>query len=751
MTHLPAKPSLPDSKPMTLESFFEHMRVRNPFLANRVDRPLTDPLIDVFGIHEPEYRQILNLGRQAHQDNRGIGVVVWGEAGVGKSHLLARLGNWAKERQQACFVYLHNLQSQPERVPRTFMQSVLGGLTNGRMPPYHKTPLFALINSALREAMMAKGLVKGNWEQVGEAFHELIQTISARDHSRGVLFNRTIYEVLFRFYQGAYPAQQSKGDELADLALRWLYGDPLTAQELIKLDLRVEDDDAESGTLINNQRFKQVLVALTQLARMARQLFLICFDQVDNLAEAQIQSFSRFLHDLLDSAGNLMVVTTGVRETLIGFLQRGIITETSWDRIGQVEITLNRIPKHRAKDLLLARLQKFMEGARGLPELEPLIRKDNLFPLGTPWLEDRLQKLADLRPRDLLTWASRCWQQHQEVLMTTPGTLWLARWQQKLEAFDPNHNMEAETRHKEWDETVTNVFEEKMDTLRNDPDSLPVNEDTLRHRVYQLLQHCLNARLSSSFLNIEWVSSKGGARSTYDLIVRHRSEPDGQVVCFGLCFLVNNNSLTVAHSLRRLLEEANPPDRVFLITDQRQQLILGPEGKKRLDTLKRKGASKFKLIELSPEENAQMEALLVTLDMGESGLLPNISGETSAFTPRQILESHQRQSRLKNHRLLHMVLQLTTTGASDPNSCRIASTFTDRQIRDFIAAQVSLSGELPLPELAQRFLEHHGNDRAENGNLTHLLSRFRTISELMEKEGLLISEEGQPSYSFKEN
>src|SRR5205807_4876361 len=95
----------------------------------------------------------------------------------------------------------------------------------------------------------------------------------------------------------------------------------------------VRPDSAADGaaSLPDNQHVKLVLAGLTRLARRAGRLVLLCFDQVDNLDEVQVRALSRFLHDVLDSAGNLLLVTTGVRQTLLGYRQRGVITETSWD------------------------------------------------------------------------------------------------------------------------------------------------------------------------------------------------------------------------------------------------------------------------------------------------------------------------------------------------------------------------------------------------------------------------------------
>src|SRR5207302_762861 len=130
-------------------------------------------------------------------------------------------------------------------------------------------------------------------------------------------------------------------------------------------------------------------------------LVLLCFDQVDNLDEVQVRALSRFLHDVLDSAGNLLLVTTGVRQTLLGYRQRGVITETSWDRIGQFEILLGRLHAAEGRLMLAARLRHFLAPVGDVPAVAARLAADALFPLGSTWYEQRVGHLPDFRPRDL--------------------------------------------------------------------------------------------------------------------------------------------------------------------------------------------------------------------------------------------------------------------------------------------------------------------------------------------------------------
>ena len=75
-------------------TFFGRMLAVNPFTDNRVNNPSTAD-VDVADIHQAAFARLTELAREALTARRGLGVVLWGEAGVGKSHLLSRLGRWA--------------------------------------------------------------------------------------------------------------------------------------------------------------------------------------------------------------------------------------------------------------------------------------------------------------------------------------------------------------------------------------------------------------------------------------------------------------------------------------------------------------------------------------------------------------------------------------------------------------------------------------------------------------------------------
>lgn len=132
-----------------LEDFFAAVRETNPFAANRITEPsLYD--VDVPEIHAAAFDRLTGLACQALDTRTGTGVTLLGGAGVGKSHLLSRLYRWANEPTEsggprACYVYLHNILADPDRLPRYLLKYVISRLTEGSQGPLHQTPLYRFV------------------------------------------------------------------------------------------------------------------------------------------------------------------------------------------------------------------------------------------------------------------------------------------------------------------------------------------------------------------------------------------------------------------------------------------------------------------------------------------------------------------------------------------------------------------------------------------------------------------------------
>src|SRR5437870_3843261 len=113
MNTLVSAPPAVEPGPVSLDALCERLRTYNPFLRNRINEPSAEEP-GVAGIHEAGLSRLIELARAAHAQRAGVGVLLWGEAGIGKSHLLARFHHWAGEANHACCVYLHNLSASPD-------------------------------------------------------------------------------------------------------------------------------------------------------------------------------------------------------------------------------------------------------------------------------------------------------------------------------------------------------------------------------------------------------------------------------------------------------------------------------------------------------------------------------------------------------------------------------------------------------------------------------------------------------------
>jgi hypothetical protein len=421
----PEAPAVPSATP-TLDDFFARVRADNPFAVNRVGVS-TAGTEDAVGVHHRPYARLLDLAERARRQGLGVGALLWGEAGIGKSHLLARLGRWAGDQKQAVFVYLTNLQAQPEQLPRSLLRCVVSILTGGLTARFYRTPLFRLLNAALRRALHDEG-TRHFWPEADAAYRRLVDDLCGRSPGQAAVVDRQVYDVLFRFFRSAYLARGTSDDGVAALAARWLAGDALDADEAGRLGIPV-GARREQASLADDEQVKRVLIALAQLASYRQQPLLLCFDQVDNLEPEQFAALARFLHALLDSAANLLVVTAGVRETIARWQEQGVIQKSTWDRLAEHEIELQRVTVPEARQVVQARLQPFQEAFLSLGPVKDLVQRDYLFPLGEAWAGEFLGGKIEVRPRDVITWAREGWRRRQDALDELGGPGWLAQWE----------------------------------------------------------------------------------------------------------------------------------------------------------------------------------------------------------------------------------------------------------------------------------------------------------------------------------
>lgn len=642
-----------------LSDFDRWVEARNPFLDNRINGPSAND-VDVHAIHQAAFARLTRLAREACEHRRGIGAVLWGEAGIGKSHLLSRLARWASRDKQACFAYLHNLQAAPEYLPRSLLNSVVNQLSGGRDRHFLGTELFDLVHASLLEAVNRQ-LGRYTWGQLRNAYGRLVERLGTGDVPGTAPPDRGVWKVLFAFFRAVYRANRGKEDgSTASRAVRWLSGQALDAEEARTLGLPPPRRADEAVALLDNQQIKEVLVALTRLAACTNRPFVLVFDQVDNLDEEQAAALARFLEALIDSSPNLLVVTAGVQDTLVRWHEKRVIQESAWHRLAQLEILLQRLKPAEASAIIEARLRNVLQPFADIDLVQQRRQEDALFPLGEAWRQRSLAGRIEVRPRDALNWAREGWRRQQESLAHQGPLDWLKNWPGDGDFHSgPAEEPTSEEVRSAIDRTVAEKLDSLREQLEGEPHTLPADADHLAGLVYSLLVRCRDAGHRYGVWEVERLSPPRNIRPTYHLSLRRRVADASADVRTGLLFLVERSAQSVTGFLRRLLTDWGAFDRVVVATAEHIGLPLGPTGQEHLEDLRRRGGRHFQTLSLTFAELVELEALqrVVGLAKLRDLEIEPISGRSRAVTEPEVIEAYHRQGRYLASRLLRTLLE----------------------------------------------------------------------------------------------
>jgi hypothetical protein len=629
----------------TAEDFFAQLRQHNPFIDNRINAPSADD-VDVEELHRPAFERLAALAGEALAARRGLGAVLWGQAGIGKSHLLSRLGRWAAGR--ACLVYLHNLQASPANLPRALLRAVTGWLTHGEGTGLHNTLLVRMIHGVLQDAV-GVGVVKP-WSALKRALQEALEQQGLTVSGDAGLADRTVIDVLFRFYRSVHRTGQGKEDgSTARAAVQWLRGDALTPEQGQLLDLPPARRPEDGIALEDDQQIKQVLVAFTALAACRRQPFVLCFDQVDNLDTEQFAALARFLEALIDSSRNLLVVTAGIQESLLHWREQRVIQDSAWDRLVQFPIALHRLPPEQARPLIQKRVERFLAPFEELPEVREKVFEDLLFPLGSRWYEEQMKERVEVRPRDVISEAGGRWYLEQQALEDLGGDLWLSSWKDRQEGKAIKRPVTPEQRRQAIDQAI----EDRMAEYRKAAGGVLPHKDSLSESVAQLLEQCQRLGGYGLLEVIRLEKSKSGKVPVYDVVVRQQAGAGGGEIQTGLVFVPASGARGMFHVLDRLRDDSTPPQRALLIADE-GGLDLGSKGEEYMEELRQRRGFLLKVVQLPISDFTALDALHAVWNEARGddleALLPN--GETHRVSAAEVEESHHRRGHYHSAPLL---------------------------------------------------------------------------------------------------
>lgn len=351
-------PSTPVSRPLRLP--FQ----ANPFASVALGSAWSEGASDVPAINDLPFRTILNALRHMQSGSHGTSIVVTGEPGSGKTHLLGRLRNKLVTAGEHPTVYAYvrcnaSATTLWRHLREYLAADLLRPLTDGSsrldfVLRQHPEKLEKIENLGLRRALEC--LRDGRLFQVASA---------------------------------------------------WLRGESLTDTDLNKLEIGLDSEDEERS---REAEAKRVVDALLRL--VAPIPVVLCFDQVEGLQtyrgeEGGFHAMAQLISALNDGHDNLLLISCMVSafEDLFDRLPNG----ADRDRWLQGQVTLSRIGWDQAVELVRARL----DAAPALARLRQAHSLNPLWPLSEAALQPLFAETGVCLPRKLI---QTCKQQFEQLL-----------------------------------------------------------------------------------------------------------------------------------------------------------------------------------------------------------------------------------------------------------------------------------------------------------------------------------------------
>ncbi len=685
----------------------------NPFTHNRVTQAEDLPA-DVPTIHEREFRAITRYVGEVRETGRTAGILLTGAAGVGKSHLLARLFQWAHQEGAATVVYLHNVLASPERIPRYLLRALVSTMAGNHPYAYPESLLYEIVNRAIQVELAGSGLPSAK------------KRLAALTRlGRGLDPTAEVFPAVVSFLDNVMKGSDGdeKAIERATSAVEWLSGGVI--QNKRAKELGVPQGEEEGSALADDETVLSVLRVLAGLSAKGGRPFVLCVDQVDNLGTESVSAMAAFLHAALDNCRSFVVVMSGVRESMMAFKAKGVIPDAAWDRLAQQRIDLLKVSPDEAREMVRRRIARFNRIFMEDTEVGPLLGQDQLLPLSTQWLQRRFERTPEYRPRDVMAAARERWEQEQELIHELGDSSWVAHLQKGRRDED-----EAKTKHipdppSAIDEYVLKKVEQAKTERVLRPESLPSDADNLATLCFGLLRRCLG-RKEYSLVDVRRVPLRP---TPAFLIEAEERTPSDEVATNGIAFCSSESANAATWCLKRLDGLKNPPTHMLLVTDEeRRPLRLGKKGAELYQKLRKN--PRFEHIRVSFDDYAMLDAMNVVLGSAHVGDLE--LDRLGVLTEQECAESMQRQNLFLQQRLLAELL----TEADLPPRSRAIDKQREREIRERIGHELRWRLGMTAREMTQIIIEREEMSQAQASGL---FESVKHVAEKLHADGVIFA------------
>ena len=689
-----------ERKRLAADDLVRAIRGTNPFRSNRVSSP-DDVRVDVGQVHGSAFTRLTDRIDEVRAGKTASGILVVGAPGTGKSHLLGRLSRWSRDNG-AAFVFLHNLQASPERMPRYVLKAAISAVFSFQHGNQGHAGLFKLLLNAM--GRHEDGL--DDRESVDPVDPEISAVLDA--------FTR------------ASPDPAKAG--LAEAAVDWMSGDEIDLEQAAALSVLA--GRKVSSRLADGAAVERVLIVLARLLALDDKILVLCLDQIDNLDAHQFRSLMAFLHALIDHGQHMVVICAGVRTSIYRLRDQAIISEAAWDRVAEHVVELQEVSGDHAHRLVAARIGDFLAPFSALKPLDAPRARDPLFPLGAAWFQATFGEKLQVRPRDVVSWARDEWERVQRDLGAFEGgaSKWLSSWPGK--AIRNGHRPPVGPTLP-LEDLIDQVVRAKVDECRSqrklNDSSLPPDTDNLGRLTANLLAKCLG-RAEYSLVAVERSRTLKNTAVTFEFFITER-DARGRTVKTAVACLPGGHPTSTAKRLKKILDSPEQADHILVVTDERRAFKLGPKGEEHYRELGKRRRPTFRRIALSVDHVIELDALDSVLGMAR---VSDLEVEHPPGVPRPVSEGEAAEAmhRLRlfvNHPFLH---ELLTEGDGPVGPDVRVDPLPDAVIRGCIKDFLPWRFAAHATEVVDKLLEDH--PAIEGGALLHQVTR---IADMMHLEG----------------
>ena len=354
-------------KQMTAKShnYSDLKNYHNPFSSSRVDDPFQDHP-DYKEIYKTEFNRLKAILAEIKTDSnyQSKGVLIIGEAGTGKTHLIMRIAKELLQRNRLLFIRQPNnadtvLSHTYARILESFFQPVPG--RNRSQIELLIAHSFTNILSSIERVtntQQGKKLISDLQNDSLSLFNRLGTEETIRHRKNWDIIERNILEWWTKKYsisdyshtllQGLIKFCRYSKPDYKTLVRRWLAGNELTVEEAEKIGLKNWNED------LSREEFAlEAIKVFANLSTLDEPLIIV-FDQLEGLGLIQnkniLSSFGSAIKEIITHIPNSLIILNLFPNRWQKFQQ--YFDEAVTDRLRQNIVSLNRPNEEQLKQIL---------------------------------------------------------------------------------------------------------------------------------------------------------------------------------------------------------------------------------------------------------------------------------------------------------------------------------------------------------------------------------------------------------------